>query len=92
MTQEQLETHLWEAATLLRGSIDSGDYKIYIFGLLFYKRLCDVWNEKYETLLQKFNGDTQKASDPKEHRFHIPLGSMWYEDLRLESIEKSKSQ
>ena len=92
LTQEQLETHLWDAAALLRGSIDSGDYKIYIFGLLFYKRLCDVWNEKYETLLQKFNGDTQKASDPKEHRFHIPLGSMWYEDLRLESIEKETNK
>ena len=32
LTQEQLETHLWEAAALLRGSIDSGDYKIYKHG------------------------------------------------------------
>jgi type I restriction enzyme M protein len=87
LTQEQLESHLWEAAALLRGSIDSGDYKQYIFGLLFYKRLCDVWNEKYEMLLKKFNGDSKRAADPKEHRFHIPLGCMWYEDLRQEAKE-----
>lgn len=92
LTQEQLETHLWEAAALLRGSIDSGDYKIYIFGLLFYKRLCDVWNEKYAMLLQKFNGDTKQASNPSEHRFHIPLGSMWYEDLRLEHMERDNEE
>ena len=72
LTQEQLETHLWEAAALLRGSIDSGDYKIYIFGLLFYKRLCDVWNEKYETLLQKFDGDAQKHLTQRNIVFIYP--------------------
>ena len=82
LTQQQLESHLWEAANILRGSIDSGDYKHYIFGLLFYKRLCDVWNEEYEELIEEFDGDTEMAVDPEEHRFHIPFGCMWAEDLR----------
>ena len=51
LTQQQLESHLWGAANILRGRIDSSDYKHYVFGLLFYKRLCDVWEEEYEDRL-----------------------------------------
>ncbi|HQO79229.1 MAG TPA: type I restriction-modification system subunit M N-terminal domain-containing protein, partial [Thermodesulfobacteriota bacterium] len=39
ITQSQLESYLWGAAVLLRGTIDAGDYKQFIFPLLFYKRL-----------------------------------------------------
>ena len=40
ITQQQLESYLWGAATLLRGTIDAGDYKQFIFPLLFYKRVA----------------------------------------------------
>ncbi len=46
ITQSELESYLWGAATLLRGHIDAGDYKQFIFPLLFYKRLCDVYDEE----------------------------------------------
>ena len=46
ITQAQLESYLWGAATLLRGTIDAGDYKQFIFPLLFFKRLCDVYDEE----------------------------------------------
>ncbi|WP_417430960.1 type I restriction-modification system subunit M [Kiloniella sp.] len=80
LTLDQLETHLWGAADILRGSIDSGDYKHYIFGLLFYKRLCDVWEEEYEERLAEYH-DAELAADPDEHRFHIPEGHFW-KDVR----------
>ena len=64
LTQSQLETHLWEAANILRGKIDSSDFKHYIFGLLFYKRLSDVWEEELVT-------------DPSEHRFSLPSEVLW---------------
>jgi type I restriction enzyme M protein len=51
MTQSQLERYLWGAATYLRGHIDAGDYKQYIFPLLFFKRISDVWDEEYEQAL-----------------------------------------
>ncbi|HEV7334650.1 MAG TPA: class I SAM-dependent DNA methyltransferase [Bosea sp. (in: a-proteobacteria)] len=80
LTLGQLESHLWRAADILRGSIDAADYKHYIFGLLFFKRLCDVWQEEYEERLAKY-GDAELAADPEEHRFHIPAGHFW-KDVR----------
>jgi len=52
ITQSQLESYLWGAATLLRGYLDAGDYKQYIFPLLFFKRLCDVYDEEYAAALK----------------------------------------
>ncbi len=80
LSLSQLESHLWRAADILRGSIDAADYKHYIFGLLFFKRLCDVWQEEYEERLAKY-GDAELAADPEEHRFHIPAGHFW-KDIR----------
>ena len=39
--------HLWESANILRGPVDAADFKTYIFPLLFFKRICDVWDEEY---------------------------------------------
>ena len=52
ITQQQLESYLWGAATLLRGTIDAGDYKQFIFPLLFYKRLCDEFDEEVKAALE----------------------------------------
>lgn len=73
------------AADILRGSIDSGDYKHYIFGLLFYKRLSDVWQEEYEERLARY-GDSEIAADPEEHRFNIPAGHFW-KDVRKQTVD-----
>ena len=48
LSQKELESYLWGAATLLRGLIDASDYKQYIFPLLFFKRLSDVWEGDYK--------------------------------------------
>ena len=76
LTQVELERHLWQAADILRGTVDAGDYKQYIFGLLFYRRLCDVWDEEFEALLAE-TGNREEAADPDEHRFHIPPQHHW---------------
>jgi type I restriction enzyme M protein len=62
---------------LLRGHIDAGDYKQFIFPLLFYKRLCDVFDEEVATALTESGGDRQYALFPENHRFQIPEGAHW---------------
>lgn len=79
ITQQQLESYLWGAATLLRGTIDAGDYKQFIFPLLFYKRLCDVFHEETQTALAESGGDQQFALFPENHRFQIPREAHWRE-------------
>ena len=54
ISQSELESYLWGAATLLRGYIDAGDYKQFIFPLLFYKRLCDVYDEELADALEGY--------------------------------------
>jgi type I restriction enzyme M protein len=77
MTQAELEKYLWGAATLLRGLIDAGDYKQYIFPLLFYKRICDVYDEEYDNAFKESDGDLEYASFTENHRFQIPKGAHW---------------
>jgi len=81
MTQQELEKYLWGAATYLRGTIDAGDYKQYIFPLLFFKRISDVYDEEYELALKESDGDLEYASFEENHRFQIPDGAHW-KDVR----------
>lgn len=52
LSLETLESWLWESANILRGSIDSSDFKNYIFGLLFLKRYNDVFDERVTKLMK----------------------------------------
>jgi type I restriction enzyme M protein len=79
ISQQQLESYLWGAATLLRGTIDAGDYKQFIFPLLFYKRLCDVFDEETKAALVESGGDRKFAAYPENHRFQILEEAHWRE-------------
>ena len=69
----KLESHLWEAANILRGSpVDRADWKSYILPLLFFKRICDVWDEEFQEAVEIYGEDFAD-----EHRFHIPEGCHW---------------
>jgi type I restriction enzyme M protein len=80
LTLPQLESFLWKSADILRGKIDSSDYKKYIFGLLFYKRMSDVWDEEYNSVLEMFKDDNSKimlARADYNHRFQVPKDCRW---------------
>lgn len=85
MSQSQLEAYLWGAATLLRGLIDAGDYKQYVFPLLFFKRISDVFDEERTAALELY-GDDETAELPENHRFQVPAGAHWA-DVREKSTD-----
>ena len=76
LSQKELESYLWGAATLLRGLIDASDYKQYIFPLLFFKRLSDVWDEDYSEAFEETQ-DEGYATETANDRFTIPDGAHW---------------
>ena len=77
LSVSQLERYLWSAADILRGSIDSSDYKSYIFGLLFLKRLSDRFEEEAEKLVADGVSETVAWTDLDEHRFFVPNRARW---------------
>lgn len=85
MTQQQLEKFLWGAAIALRGTIDAGDYKQYIFPLLFFKRICDVYDEEFDKAMKESDGDMEYAAFEENHRFQIPRGARW-KDVRETTV------
>lgn len=72
LTQSQLEQYLSKAAWILKGPVDASDFKVYIFPLLFFKKISDVYDEEYEEALRESNGDEDYANLPEFHRFEIP--------------------
>src|ERR1700752_3323503 len=86
LTQQQLEAHLWGAANILRGRTAGQDYKNYILSLMFYKRLCDQWEEETDDAIADLEAqqgrpltEQQRAifRQRGEHRFSIPVGAHW---------------
>ncbi len=78
LTQGELEAYLWGAATRLRGLIDASDYKQFVFPLLFFKRLSDVWDQEYREAFTE-TADEDYATDTANDRFVIPSGAHWSE-------------
>lgn len=99
---EELESYLWSSAVLLRTHIDAGAYKQYIFPLLFFKRICDVYDEECAQILKEYGEEA--LSWEEYHRFVVPEGHHW-KDVRsvssnvgvaivhaLQAIEKANTE
>lgn len=85
-TLEQLKRDLWTAADILRGTVDSGDYKGYIFGLLGLKRLNDEFLAEVDSLVDG-GYDRDFALEPENHSFYVPNSALWDNILERKNPE-----
>lgn len=84
LTIEELQSYLWNSAVLLRTNIDAGAYKQYIFPLLFFKRICDVYDEETAKAVEEYGDDASEFDEDEIHTFIVPKGYHW-NDVRAVS-------
>ena len=78
-----MEDFLWKSANILRGSIDSSEYKQYIFGFLFLKRISDQFEEERKVV-------SGNPDDPDNYQFYVPSPARWKEIRKIsEGIGKA---
>ena len=83
---EELDSYLWGSAVLLRTNIDAGAYKQYIFPLLFFKRICDVYNEETQAAIAEYGED---VVDFDEDDFRKKCKEFALKQVELQKIKLS---
>lgn len=73
----ELETYLYASADILRGHVEASDYKSFVFPLLFFKRICDVYDEETANAIKEYGEDGAKFMGNTIHKFIIPDGHHW---------------
>jgi type I restriction enzyme M protein len=81
LTQAELDQFLEKAADILRGNVDHSEFRGYVFALLFFKRISDVYQEEVRKLTEEL-GDEELAKDPRMHNFVVPEGCVWENVVR----------
>jgi type I restriction enzyme M protein len=90
LTLNKLEQYLSKAAWILKGPVDAADFKIYIFPLLFFKRISDIYDDEFNKAMEDAGGDSDYAELAEFHRFIIPKKCHW-NDVRSVTTNVGKS-
>ena len=76
LTLDEMKQFLWGAATRLRGQIDAAGYKEYIFPLLFFKRISDVYDEQFNGYVAE-GGEEYANMQVEDFAIKIPDKAHW---------------
>lgn len=79
ITQQELESRLWDAANALRGPVDPADFKTYVFPMLFWKWISDTWVYEHDGAIDEYGDDLDDEVESEFHRFEMPEGTLWSE-------------
>ena len=93
MTQAELDSFLEKAADILRGNVDHSEFRGYVFALLFFKRISDIFEESVRKLERDLGPEL--ASDPvmqkKSLPFVVPAESLWEPVTSVASTQLGQS-
>lgn len=77
ITQQQLESTLWAAANSLRGPVDPGDFKAYVFPVMFFKWISDNWDYEHKEAVNVYGDNLTPEVEADLHAFVVPDGCHW---------------
>ncbi len=77
LSQQELESWLWGAADILRGPVDPGNFRDFIFPMLFLKRLSDTWDDEHAQAVAEWGDDLEDVIEYDYHKFDLPDGCHW---------------
>lgn len=78
MTQEQLQSVLWTAANALRGPVDPGDFKAYVFPVMFFKWISDNWDHQHAKAVEDWGNELTDEIETQDYQpFVIPKDCHW---------------
>jgi type I restriction enzyme M protein len=85
MSQQELESRLWDAANALRGPVDPSDFKSFVFPILFFKWISDTWHVEHAEALAEVGPDISPEEESDYHRFSVPEGCHWFDVVSVAS-------
>lgn len=78
LTHRELESTLWATANALRSPVDPGDFKVYVFPIMFFKWISDNWDYCHAQALAEWGDELTDGIEYSDYQpFVVPKGCHW---------------